>query len=115
MAETVRSTIQKRDAKGTIRHGGEWLALWSDPDSMKTPAELRRDAAERNAALQVEHRLAAAARSLSGDPDMQISFLATVRDGGAAAPAVPSRPCRTPRPMTKKSPRCAAASIPSRW
>ena len=75
MAEAVRSTIQKRDAKGTIRHGGEWLALWSDPDSMKTPAELRREAAERNAALQVEHRLAAAARSLSGDPDMQISFL----------------------------------------
>jgi len=72
--EAVRSTIQKRDAKGVIRHGGEWLALWSDPDSMKTSAELQREAAQRNAALMIEHQLAAAARSLSGDPDMQISF-----------------------------------------
>ena len=84
MQEPVRSTIQKRDARGTIRHGAEWLALWSDPDSMKTSVELQREAAERNAALMVEHRLAAAARSLSGDPDMQISF----GPGGAGDTAV---------------------------
>ena len=74
MNETVRSTIQKRDAKGVIRHGGEWLALWSDPDSMKTVAELRHEAAERKAVLSVEHQLAAAARALAGDPDLQIAF-----------------------------------------
>ena len=74
MTEVVRSTIQKRDAKGAIRHGGEWLALWSDPDSMKTSAALREEAAQRRAALAVEHQLAAAARSLSGDPDMQVAF-----------------------------------------
>ena len=84
MHESVRSTIQKRDARGTIRHGAEWLALWSDPDSMKSSVELQREAAERNAALMVEHQLAAAARSLSGDPGMQISF----GDGGAGDTAV---------------------------
>ena len=80
--ETVRSTIQKRDAKGVIRHGGEWLALWSDPDSMKTVAELKHDAAERAKVLSVEHRLAAAARALSGDPDLQIAFAASGTGGG---------------------------------
>jgi cobaltochelatase CobT len=74
LSDAVRSTIQKRDAKGAIRHGGEWLTLWSDPDSMKTRAELRQEAAERSAASTVEHQLAAAARSLSGDPRMQIAF-----------------------------------------
>ena len=83
MSESVRSTIQKRDAKGAIRHGGEWLALWSDPDSMKTRAELRQEAAARSAALTVEHQLAAAARSLAGDPWMQIAFGASGEAGGA--------------------------------
>jgi cobaltochelatase CobT len=70
----IRSTIQKRDAKGVIRHGGEWLTLWSDPDSMKSGAELKREAGERGAALRLEQRLAAAARAVSANPDMQISF-----------------------------------------
>jgi cobaltochelatase CobT len=83
LSESVRSTIQKRDAKGAIRHGGEWLALWSDPDSMKTRAELRQEAAARSAALTVEHQLAAAARSLAGDPWMQIAFGASGEAGGA--------------------------------
>jgi len=81
VSEIVRSTIQKRDAKGVIRHGGEWLALWSDPDSMKSAAELRQDAAERQAVLGIEHRLAAAARALAGDPDMQIAFAAAGKAG----------------------------------
>lgn len=74
MPETVRSTIQKRDDKGIIRHGAEWLALWSDPGSLKTEAEKRSDAAEYRARLQTEHRLAAAARSLSGNPELQVVF-----------------------------------------
>jgi cobaltochelatase CobT len=82
MSDSIRSTIQKRDAKGAIRHGGEWLALWSDPDSMKTRAELRQEAAERGAIVTVEHQLAAAARSLSGDPAMQVTFGAAGETGG---------------------------------
>ena len=74
MNNAVRSTIQKRDAKGVIRHGGEWLTLWSDPDSMKSGAELKREAAEHGAALKLEQQLGAAARAVSADPNMQISF-----------------------------------------
>ena len=74
MNDAVRSTIQKRDAKGVIRHGGEWLTLWSDPNSMKSDAELKREAAEHGAALRLEQQLGAAARAVSADPGMQISF-----------------------------------------
>ena len=74
MNDAVRSTIQKRDAKGVIRHGGEWLGLWSDPDSMKSDAELKREAAEHNAVLMLEQQLGAAARAVSANPGMQISF-----------------------------------------
>jgi cobaltochelatase CobT len=88
--ETVRSTIQKRDAKGVIRHGGEWLALWSDPDSMKTVAELKHEAVERKAVLSVEHQLAAAGRALAGDPDMQITFAASGKTGGAVFETLPA-------------------------
>jgi len=72
--DAIRSTIQKRDAKGVIRHGGEWLTLWSDPDSMKSVAELKREAAEHGAVLRLEQQLGAAARAVSADPGMQISF-----------------------------------------
>ncbi len=74
MNDAIRSTIQKRDAKGVIRHGGEWLTLWSDPNSMKSDAELKREAAEHGAALRLEQQLGAAARAVSADPGMQISF-----------------------------------------
>jgi len=83
LEQNVRSTIQKRDAKGEIRHGAEWLALWSDPDSMKTHTELRQQAATRDAAAARERGLAAAARSLSGDPRMRVLFGAS-SDGGLA-------------------------------
>jgi cobaltochelatase CobT len=78
--DAVRSTIQKRDARGVIRHGGEWLTLWSDPDSMKSDAELKREASEHGAALRLEQRLGAAARAVSANPNMQISFT----DSGSA-------------------------------
>ena len=74
LQEKVRSTIQKRDAKGVVRHGAEWLVLWADPNSVKTRSELEEESAARREAAKIEHRLAAAARSLSGDPAMQISF-----------------------------------------
>ncbi|MGD9915513.1 MAG: hypothetical protein AB7S80_15655 [Rhizobiaceae bacterium] len=100
MSETVRSTIQKRDAKGVIRHGGEWLALWSDPNSMKSAAELKREAGERKAALDVEHRLAAAARALSGDPAMQIAFaIAGDKAGRNAFEALPAAATDDPQEL----------------
>lgn len=74
MNDAVRSTIQKRDARGVIRHGAEWLTLWSDPDSMKSGAELKREAAEQGTAQRLEQRLAATARAVSANPDMQMSF-----------------------------------------
>jgi len=65
LAEKIRSTIQKRDAKGVIRHGAEWLAIWADPESL-------RSAAEKRAARETERCLAAAARAISGDPALQM-------------------------------------------
>jgi cobaltochelatase CobT len=90
VTETVRSTIQKRDAKGVIRHGGEWLALWSDPDSMKSAADLKHEAAERQSVLSIEHQLAAAARALAGNPDLQITFGASGKPGGTTFETLPA-------------------------
>lgn len=74
MSEKVRSTIQKRDEKGVIRHGAEWLTLWSDPESLKTDAERRAEGGARRSRLEAERRLAAAARSISGDPGLEVRF-----------------------------------------
>ena len=80
--ETVRSTVQKRDAKGVIRHGAEWLALWADPDSMKSTEELQsdRDAARAHAAF--EKYLAATTRALSAKSDLSVTFVAGDRSSG---------------------------------
>jgi len=74
VAEIVKSTIQKRDSRGVIRHGAEWLVLWSDPDSMKSVEEKRLDASVNAAQREVERCLAAAARSIARDPGLQITF-----------------------------------------
>lgn len=84
MQEKIRSTIQKRDAKGVVRHGAEWLVIWSDPDSIKSRAERDEESAARLEAMAMERRLAAAARSVSGDPAMQVNFGAFLdRDYGS--------------------------------
>jgi cobaltochelatase CobT len=70
----VRSTIQKRDAKGVIRHGAEWLALWSDPESMKTDGEKQRESAGLRARLELEKHLSAAGRSVAADPDLRVKL-----------------------------------------
>lgn len=60
-----RSTSQKRDDKGRIRHGGEWLALWADPTSMMNAAE-RAEAQRADRAQEALHnRIQAAGRALS--------------------------------------------------
>ncbi|MBF9033185.1 cobaltochelatase subunit CobT [Rhodobacterales bacterium HKCCE2091] len=72
--ETIRSTIQKRDAKGRVRHGAEWLALWSDPDSMKTREERGADREINRMRRDLARRLAAAGRGLSDDAGLQVSL-----------------------------------------
>ena len=73
MSEDVRSTLQKRDDKGVVRHGGEWLAIWADPASLKSDAEKREESARDQALRDIEASLAAAARSLSGH-DVDVVF-----------------------------------------
>ncbi len=48
-------------------HGAEWLIIWSDPESLRTDAE-------RRAEHETERRLAAAARSISLDPTLQVEI-----------------------------------------
>ncbi len=55
MGQPVRSTVGKRDARGVVRHGGEWLTLWADPLSVAAPAErlaARRERGEREARMR---------------------------------------------------------------
>lgn len=73
MAEDVRSTIQKRDDKGVVRHGGEWLAIWSDPDSLKSDTEKREDEIRDRVLRGVEASIAAAGRSVAGR-DVEVTF-----------------------------------------
>ncbi|MFY2822480.1 cobaltochelatase CobT-related protein [Ruegeria sp. MALMAid1280] len=73
MTEDVRSTIQKRDDKGVVRHGGEWLTIWSDPDSLKSESEKREEANRDQALRDIEASLAATARSMVGR-DVEVRF-----------------------------------------
>jgi len=77
LPEEVRSTIEKRDATGQVRNGAEWLAIWSDPDSLKSEIERRADADARREAEALRARIVASARSLSGNPDLEVGFHAT--------------------------------------
>ncbi|MEP7240475.1 MAG: cobaltochelatase subunit CobT [Devosia sp.] len=70
--DEVRSTILKRDARGVIRNGAEWLALWSDPDTLKSRAERLEERAEYRHRLTLGQQLSAAARSVSGDASLNI-------------------------------------------
>lgn len=72
--ETVRSTILKRDEKGRVRNGAEWLALWSDPDSMRSRAELSDKRTSERQQLDLAGQLSAAARSLSGREDIDVQI-----------------------------------------
>ena len=61
----VRSTINKRDRHGVVRHGAEWLALWADPGSVNETERVavQQAARERDRAAQA---IAATARALAG-------------------------------------------------
>lgn len=74
VVETVRSTIQKRDQKGNVRHGAEWLAIWSDPESLKSAAEKRADRHASMSQKEAAANIAAAARSVACRPDLDVRF-----------------------------------------
>jgi len=62
----------EKDERSRAKNWAEWLAEWADPNSRKTRDELRQDEAEARHKLTLGQQLAAAARSLSGDPDIEI-------------------------------------------
>ena len=70
--QEIRSTILKRDARGVIRNGAEWLALWSDPDTLKSRAERLEDQAEYRHRVALGQQLSAAARSVAEDASLDI-------------------------------------------
>ena len=79
--DDVRSTIQKRDRHGAVRNGAEWLQLWSDPQSMKSGAELAEDRVALRLRRQLGLNLAAAARAVSEDA----AFAITLEDSAEQA------------------------------
>jgi cobaltochelatase CobT len=66
VAADVRSTINKRDRHGVVRHGAEWLTLWADPVSVQTPAERLAAQLAARARDRRHEAIAATARALAG-------------------------------------------------
>lgn len=83
--DAVRSTILKRDEQGKVRNGAEWLALWSDPDSMRSRAELGEKRSGERHQLALASQLSAAARSLAGRDDIDVQIGEATADGGLRA------------------------------
>ena len=94
--EDIRSTILKRDEKGQVRNGAEWLALWSDPDSMRSRAELREKRSTERHQLELAGQLSAAARSLSGRDDIDVQIGEAHPAGGLRADLDELRPDNMP-------------------
>ncbi|WP_338720899.1 cobaltochelatase subunit CobT [Devosia sp. XK-2] len=83
----TRSTILKRDEKGQVRHGAEWLALWSDPDSMRSRAELSERRQSERRQMDLVGQLSAAARSLAARDDIDVQVGEADSTGGLRASA----------------------------
>jgi cobaltochelatase CobT len=107
MAVAVRSTELRRDADGVVRHGSEWLALWADPDSMRSPEARARDLIAARATAQAERAVAATLRAIARHPALEVRF------GGADAAALPS-PGRPPSPDALAVARGAADAMAAR-
>lgn len=86
MSVTVRSTAQRKDEKGTIRHGGEWLAIWSDPDSLRNDTERRAAAADEREVLARQKALAASIRSIAERADIDVVFGGNATAGDVSLP-----------------------------
>ena len=92
----VRSTILKRDEKGEIRNGAEWLALWSDPDSMRSRAERSELRSSERRQLDLAGQLSAAARSLAGREDIDVQIGEADPAGGLRAALDELQPANMP-------------------
>lgn len=65
---TIKTKIQKRDARGDVRHGAEWLQLWANPDDDLTAFE---QTTKKRSQLALERRKRSVeqlAVPLSGNP-----------------------------------------------
>jgi len=94
--EDIRSTILKRDEKGQVRNGAEWLALWSDPDSMRSRAEMREKQSTERHQLELAGQLSAASRSLAGRDDIDVQIGEADPAGGLRAGLDELRPDNMP-------------------
>lgn len=83
--KVVRSTVLKQDETGRVRNGAEWLALWSDPDSMRSRAEMSERRSGERKQLELAGQLSAAARSLSGRADIDVQIGEVGQAGGLRA------------------------------
>lgn len=90
MSEKIRSTIQKKDASGQIRHGGEWLALWSDPKSMQSEVDRQAAARADQEQSQIHGAIAASVRSVSADTSVDVLFSRDVENGGEGLVVLPA-------------------------
>jgi len=88
LASDVRSTAQRKDAKGKVRHGGEWLAIWSDPGSLRSEAEKRAEAQIDSSVAARQAALAASIRSISNRVDVDVSFDGRRSATGVSLPAL---------------------------
>ena len=67
--EEIRTKIQKRDFRGKVRHGAEWLQLWANPDDDLTTLE-RSEQRQRTLSFERMRRsIEKLSVPLSGQPD----------------------------------------------
>ena len=64
--EQIRTKIQKRDFRGKVRHGAEWLQLWANPDDDLSALERARQRQSRNGFEQQRQSIEKLAVPLSG-------------------------------------------------
>jgi cobaltochelatase CobT len=109
----VRSTELRRDAEGVVRHGSEWLALWADPDSMRSAAARERDLLAARATARAERAVAATLRAMAERPALEVAFdrADSVLDGARARLPPLGRP---PLPAALAVARGAADAISAR-
>ena len=116
MSGPVRSTIQLADAKGIVRHGGEWLVLWSDPDSLKSAEEKARERASAARRGEHERHLAAALRSIAHRPELRVLFRGEVAEASPEVVVLPALPAEPgPRSLAVARGLADAIAVHLRW
>lgn len=108
MTQRVRSTELRRDSEGVVRHGGEWLLLWADPDDIRSAAARDRARDAGRAEAEARRHLAAAFRSVARTADTTVLFaaeLAAIQANNSRSPVVT---LPAPGPNTWRASRGAA-------